>query len=428
MKKNTKSFLIITTILIGVFSLFFNYNNNVNAQVEDNVYVQTAGYSVLSASSYIFRGYYDGYHGSRGFTTYFEFKKDNQNLDVDTKETIKIVRDIDVQEFGEFFTSPELEVFSNYYFRAVGYFNDNPSQKFYGDIQNIRTGVFPKGISSYPFNVGRGSITNIKGGIYDIKGSIDDIKSGVDGDRGGISSTPICVSRSLNVLTNSCDTPPAGTSCAPGVYSYLARKCVSTAPAPTLTISASPTDVAINNESRITWSSTNTESTCEASGNGWRGIGVRSSSGSEPSIVLWKPGTYSFIIKCKGLNGIAIAKSIAVTVRNNPTDTNSSSDPELNVPTGGLVKCTENCGFKEAIELINDVIDFIFKYLVLPLAAIMFAYAGFELVTSGGSTEKKSKAKSIITNVAIGLILAAGAYVIVQTVLSVMGFTGTTFL
>ncbi len=52
----------------------------------------------------------------------------------------------------------------------------------------------------------------------------------------------------------------------------------------------------------------------------------------------------------------------------------------------------------------------------------MFAYAGFELVTSGGSTEKKSKAKSIFTSVAIGLIIAAAAFLIIQTVLSIVGY------
>ena len=61
--------------------------------------------------------------------------------------------------------------------------------------------------------------------------------------------------------------------------------------------------------------------------------------------------------------------------------------------------------------------------MVIPIAAIMFAYAGFELVTSGGSTEKKSKAKEIFTNVAIGLVLSAGAFVIIHTILSIVGYS-----
>ena len=115
---------------------------------------------------------------------------------------------------------------------------------------------------------------------------------------------------------------------------------------------------------------------------------------------------------------------------NNNTNTNTTTSNSSNQQSGttGLVKCTENCGFNDLLTLINDVVKFVFTDLVLPIAAIMFAYAGFELVTSGGSTEKKSKARSIFTNVAIGLIVAAAAFLIVQAILSIVGYTGTTFL
>ena len=52
----------------------------------------------------------------------------------------------------------------------------------------------------------------------------------------------------------------------------------------------------------------------------------------------------------------------------------------------------------------------------------MFAYAGFELLTSGGETSKREKAKSIFLNVAIGLIVVVAAFLIVQTVLSIAGY------
>ena len=52
----------------------------------------------------------------------------------------------------------------------------------------------------------------------------------------------------------------------------------------------------------------------------------------------------------------------------------------------------------------------------------MFAYAGFELVTSGGETSKREKAKKIFTNVAFGLAIAVAAFLIVQTILSIVGY------
>ncbi len=87
----------------------------------------------------------------------------------------------------------------------------------------------------------------------------------------------------------------------------------------------------------------------------------------------------------------------------------------------GLIPCVNNCGFADIMKLINGVVGFIFKDLVIPISAIMFAYAGFELVTSGGSTEKKSQAKKIFLNVAIGLAFAAGAYLIVHAILGIVG-------
>jgi hypothetical protein len=90
-----------------------------------------------------------------------------------------------------------------------------------------------------------------------------------------------------------------------------------------------------------------------------------------------------------------------------------------------LIPCTENCGFTHFITLINNVIDFVFLKLAVPIAAIAFAYAGFLLIVSGGDTSKRSKAKKIFTNVAIGLIFVAAAWLIVNTILSILGYTGS---
>ena len=76
------------------------------------------------------------------------------------------------------------------------------------------------------------------------------------------------------------------------------------------------------------------------------------------------------------------------------------------------------------MSLINDVIRFILFKMVVPIAAIMFAYAGFLMVTSGGSTEQWSKAKKIFTNVAFGFIIAVAAWLIIRTILLILGYEG----
>lgn len=95
----------------------------------------------------------------------------------------------------------------------------------------------------------------------------------------------------------------------------------------------------------------------------------------------------------------------------------------------GLVPCDESdgskCDFTALMTLINNVINFVFVYLAIPLCAIMFAYAGILLITSGGSTEARGKAKTIFTNSALGLIIAAAAFLIIRTLLSILGYDGS---
>jgi hypothetical protein len=112
---------------------------------------------------------------------------------------------------------------------------------------------------------------------------------------------------------------------------------------------------------------------------------------------------------------------------------NNNNSPQF---SGGLVPCgTEKdpitkkilnkCTYDHIFELINNVINFILYILAIPIAAIMFAYAGFLYLTSGGDTGKVSKATSIFGDVAMGLVFVAGAWLIIKTVLSILGYDGS---
>ncbi|MFA5791494.1 MAG: hypothetical protein WC884_00440 [Candidatus Paceibacterota bacterium] len=101
--------------------------------------------------------------------------------------------------------------------------------------------------------------------------------------------------------------------------------------------------------------------------------------------------------------------------------------PVLSFAAAGdpLVTCTDNCNWNELMTLINTVIHFILFYLAIPIAAIMFIYAGFLLITAGGEAAgARTKAKSIFTNALIGLILAAAAWLIIKLILSILGYEG----
>jgi hypothetical protein len=94
----------------------------------------------------------------------------------------------------------------------------------------------------------------------------------------------------------------------------------------------------------------------------------------------------------------------------------------------GLVPCDNSagnlCDFKQLMNLVNTIIHFALFYMAIPIAAIMFAYAGFELVSSGGSTEKRGLAKKVFTDAVIGLVLAAAAWLIIRTILLILGYDG----
>lgn len=94
------------------------------------------------------------------------------------------------------------------------------------------------------------------------------------------------------------------------------------------------------------------------------------------------------------------------------------------IPCGTAANPTQ-CGFNDLMTLINNVVNFVLFDMVVPIAAIMFAYAGVLLIFSGGDTGKRSKAKSIFINVAIGFIIAIAAWLIVEFILNLLGYNQT---
>ena len=93
------------------------------------------------------------------------------------------------------------------------------------------------------------------------------------------------------------------------------------------------------------------------------------------------------------------------------------------VVADGLVPCNGvDCKYDHLIELVNKIITFLLTGVAIPLAAVMFAYAGFLMFTSGGVEGKLTQAKQLMWGVLWGMIIAFGAWVIIQTVLTALGF------
>lgn len=85
-----------------------------------------------------------------------------------------------------------------------------------------------------------------------------------------------------------------------------------------------------------------------------------------------------------------------------------------------LVPCDVGCGFSDFIQLIQNVINFLMFDIAAPLAAIVFAWAGIIMFTSGGSPEKIKQAKEIFQWVLIGIFVALAGWLIVSTIMGTL--------
>jgi len=83
----------------------------------------------------------------------------------------------------------------------------------------------------------------------------------------------------------------------------------------------------------------------------------------------------------------------------------------------GLVPCTGNvgdeCDFEDLITLISKVLEYLIYFVATPLAAIMFAVAGYYYLTAGEDAGKVKKAHDIFISVlwGFGIMLVAWALV-----------------
>ena len=91
------------------------------------------------------------------------------------------------------------------------------------------------------------------------------------------------------------------------------------------------------------------------------------------------------------------------------------------VPCGDHVdsqgKVTNPCTTCHFMGLANNIIDFLFKMIVLPLAALGILASGIVLLTAGGSESRISMGKTMLWNILIGFFIAVSAWAIINTVL-----------
>jgi len=88
-----------------------------------------------------------------------------------------------------------------------------------------------------------------------------------------------------------------------------------------------------------------------------------------------------------------------------------------------IVSGDEQCEWEDLITLAQNVINFLIFWIAAPLAAIMFAYAGFLYVTNQGNESQVQHAHQIFWYVFLGLVMALAAWLLVNYIL--IFFLGT---
>lgn len=79
-----------------------------------------------------------------------------------------------------------------------------------------------------------------------------------------------------------------------------------------------------------------------------------------------------------------------------------------------------SCQFCDLLTLIERIINFALYNIAIPLSVIFIVYGGFVIMTAGSSPERVKTGRSVIKAAVIGLLIALFAWMIVDTVLTVL--------
>lgn len=91
----------------------------------------------------------------------------------------------------------------------------------------------------------------------------------------------------------------------------------------------------------------------------------------------------------------------------------------------GLVPCgpgtsKPSCQFCDLLTLVEKIINFALYMIAIPLSVIFIIYGGFTIMTAGSSPERVKTGRSVIKAAVVGLLIALFAWMIVNTILTVL--------
>ncbi|MES2224882.1 MAG: hypothetical protein V4478_02750 [Patescibacteria group bacterium] len=113
-----------------------------------------------------------------------------------------------------------------------------------------------------------------------------------------------------------------------------------------------------------------------------------------------------------------------------PAGSTALNIPEVTVGAGGsgLIPCDgPECDLNSFLQLANNVMAFFFRTLLLPIFVVMVMYLGYSYLTANGNPAQHGKVASMAKHMVLGLLLMLCAWVIVRSVLSMIGYQDDLF-
>ena len=87
----------------------------------------------------------------------------------------------------------------------------------------------------------------------------------------------------------------------------------------------------------------------------------------------------------------------------------------------GLVPCAAGeCDFCDLLTMLQNILNFTTKYVLVTGAIIFLMVGGFNMITSGGDARKYKKGWDIIKATLIGIVITFSAWFLVNTVLNIL--------
>jgi len=141
-------------------------------------------------------------------------------------------------------------------------------------------------------------------------------------------------------------------------------------------------------------------------------------------LLLWSFFSFVSVVSAQAGTSTATSSGPALDQRGAPEG--YYNEEQRGVP-GLLPRCAflssgcdgENADINIFVELGINIAKFIFA-IIGTVAFIMFVYGGFTMILSFGSADKFKQGKDILVAAVVGMIIAFGAYLIVNFVLSAL--------